>query len=427
MLKIRIENLLDKMVVNMKLGDVCESISMTFRRQQDKIIPINTSDVLDGKVTNHEYVPNKNLRGQFKKSFQQQDILYSEIRPKNRRFAYIDFNADDYVASTKLMVIRANDKILPQFLFQVLKSDEIIDQLQLLAETRSGTFPQITFSELASLDVRIPPIPEQKEIAATLSCFDEKISNIAEKNHHLEQMAQAIFKSWFVDFEPFADCEFIDSELGEIPVGWSLQTIEYLAEKVAMGPFGSNIKVETFVESGVPIISGNHLRGLFLDELGYNFITEEHARRLSNSLVYAGDIIFTHAGNIGQVALIPDDCDYPYYVISQRQFYLRCDKTKALPEYINYFFHSHEGQGKLLANASQTGVPSIARPSSHLKNITLILPPIKVQLKWLETVQAMLQILISNNKESKRLALIRDSLLPRLMSGELSVADLFVK
>lgn len=243
-------------------------------------------------------------------------------------------------------------------------------------------------------------------------------------NHHLEQMAQAIFKSWFVDFEPFADGEFIGSELGEIPAGWSVQTIEYLAEKVAMGPFGSNIKVETFVDSGVPIISGNHLRGLYLDELGYNFITEEHARRLSNSLVRAGDIIFTHAGNIGQVALIPDDCSYPYYVISQRQFYLRCDKTKALPEYINYFFHSREGQGKLLANASQTGVPSIARPSSHLKGIAVILPPIEVQLKWFETVKAMLQTLNSNNKESKRLASIRDSLLPRLMSGELSVADL---
>jgi len=284
--------------------------------------------------------------------------------------------------------------------------------------------PSLTVVILNEIEVIVPPLPEQIEIGRTLRALDDKIENNTKINHRLEQMAQAIFKSWFVDFEPFADGEFIGSELGEIPAGWSVQTIEYLAEKVAMGPFGSNIKVETFVDSGVPIISGNHLRGLYLDELGYNFITEEHARRLSNSLVRAGDIIFTHAGNIGQVALIPDDCGYPYYVISQRQFYLRCDKTKALPEYINYFFHSREGQGKLLANASQTGVPSIARPSSHLKGIAVILPPIEVQLMWFEMVKAMLQTLNSNNKESKRLASIRDSLLPRLMSGELSVADL---
>jgi len=273
---------------------------------------------------------------------------------------------------------------------------------------------QITISDLQNVRLALPSIEDQGVIVATLSALDDKIDNNTKTNYSLEQIVQAIFKSWFVDFEPFANEEFIDSELGEIPAGWSVQTIEYLADKVAMGPFGSNIKVETFVESGVPIISGNHLRGLYLGELGYNFITEEHARRLSNSLVRAGDIIFTHAGNIGQVALIPDDCDYPYYVISQRQFYLRCDKTKALPEYVNYFFHSHEGQGKLLANASQTGVPSIARPSSHLKGIPIVLPPIEVQLKWFEAVRAMLQSLNCYNKESKRLATVRDSLLAAL-------------
>lgn len=169
----------------MRIGEVCESVSLTFRRQQNEVILINTSDVLDGKVTNHEYVPNENLRGQFKKSFRRDDILYSEIRPKNRRFAYVNFESNDYIASTKLMVIRANDKVLPQFLFQVLKSDKIINQLQMLAETRSGTFPQITFSELAALDVRIPSIPEQREIAATLNVIDDKIVNNTKINHHL--------------------------------------------------------------------------------------------------------------------------------------------------------------------------------------------------------------------------------------------------
>ena len=169
----------------MRLGEICESVSQTFRRQLEKVVLINTSDVLDGTVINHAYVPNENLRGQFKKSFRQNDILYSEIRPKNRRFAFVNFDASDYVASTKLMVIRSNELVLPEFLFQVLKSDMVIDQLQLLAETRSGTFPQITFSELAALDVRIPSIDEQREIAATLRALDDKIANNTKINHHL--------------------------------------------------------------------------------------------------------------------------------------------------------------------------------------------------------------------------------------------------
>ena len=169
----------------MRLGEVCESISLTFKENKDNVVLINTSDVYDGKVTNHEYVPNHNLRGQFKKSFQHSDILYSEIRPRNRRFAFVDFDAEDYIASTKLMVIRANERIMPEFLFQVLKSDEIINQLQSLAETRSGTFPQITFSELAALDVNIPSFDEQRVIAGTLSTLDDKIVNNTAINHHL--------------------------------------------------------------------------------------------------------------------------------------------------------------------------------------------------------------------------------------------------
>src|SRR5699024_10044894 len=97
------------------------------------------------------------------------------------------------------------------------------------------------------------------------------------------------------------------------------------------------------------------------------------------SNVFRGDVIFTHAGNIGQVAYIPPNSQYARYVISQRQFYLRCDLSKADPAFVSYFFQSNDGQHKLLANASQTGVPSIARPSSYLKTIELSLPPLTEQ------------------------------------------------
>ena len=81
----------------MKLGEVCDNISVTFDKTKQQVVLVNTSDVLNGKVTNHVLVNNKGLKGQFKKTFQKDDILYSEIRPKNKRFAFIDFNANDYV------------------------------------------------------------------------------------------------------------------------------------------------------------------------------------------------------------------------------------------------------------------------------------------------------------------------------------------
>jgi type I restriction enzyme S subunit len=161
---------------------------------------------------------------------------------------------------------------------------------------------------------------------------------------------------------------------------WREVRIEEIAERVAMGPFGSSIKVETFVPDGVPIISGQHLHGLKVnDSVGYNFITPEHAERLKNANVQRGDVIFTHAGNIGQVAYIPDDSRYDRYVVSQRQFYMRCDRSKVLPEFVVLYFKTTEGQHKLLANTAQVGVPSIAQPVTYLRTIEIPLPPLPEQ------------------------------------------------
>ena len=161
---------------------------------------------------------------------------------------------------------------------------------------------------------------------------------------------------------------------------WQTARIEEVAERVAMGPFGSSIKVETFVSEGVPVISGQHLHGSRVDDKpGFNFITQEHAEKLRNANVQRGDVIFTHAGNIGQVAYIPPTSVYKRYVISQRQFFLRPDFTKVLPEILVAYFRSPEGRHKLLANTSQVGVPSIAHPVTYLRSLEIPLPPLPEQ------------------------------------------------
>lgn len=157
---------------------------------------------------------------------------------------------------------------------------------------------------------------------------------------------------------------------------WQIAQIEEIAEKVACGPFGSSIKVSTFVETGVPVISGQHLHGTRLEDGEFNYITTDHAEKLSNANVYPGDVVFTHAGNIGQAAFIPENSKYKKYVLSQRQFYLRPNRSLVIPEFVAYYFHSPVGRHQLLANASQTGVPSIAQPVSYLKSIKILIPPL---------------------------------------------------
>ena len=173
--------------IECSIGDLCSTISDTYKGNDEYVVLVNTSDVLEGKVLNHETVANKNLKGQFKKTFKRDDILYSEIRPANKRFAYIDFeNTSNYIASTKLMVLRHNEKVLPEYLFALLKSNYVIAELQHLAETRSGTFPQITFSsELAPMKVFLPDKDTQIRIVSILSSIEQKIDKNNEINNNL--------------------------------------------------------------------------------------------------------------------------------------------------------------------------------------------------------------------------------------------------
>jgi type I restriction enzyme S subunit len=407
----------------MRLGDICKInlLNITDLAQYDFVNYLDTGNITENHIDNIQLITgNDKLPSRARRRAEVGDIIYSTVRPNQRHYGIIQEVIPNLIVSTAFAVITPQNSLADNFfIYYYLTQRSIVEKLQNIGEQSVSTYPSIKPSDIENIEIFLPPIGEQRKISRILKNLDDKILQNDKINHNLEQLVQTIFKEWFIDYKPFREIPFIDSELGRIPTGWCVETIENLAEKVAMGPFGSNIKVETFVKSGIPIISGKHLRGIYLEELDYNFITEEHACNLSNSLVHAGDIIFTHAGNIGQVALIPDDCNFPYYIISQRQFYLRCNKTKALPEYINYYFHNREGQVKLLANATQTGVPSIARPSSYLKTIAIVLPPMKVQLKWLGKVKAMLQTMTINNKMTQKIKLIRDSLLPYLMSGDM--------
>lgn len=178
---------------------------------------------------------------------------------------------------------------------------------------------------------------------------------------------------------------------------WPLVPLTEITERIAMGPFGSSIKVDTFKNQGVPVISGQHLTGFVLKEHEYNFISEEHATSLKKANVKRGDVIFTHAGNIGQVAYIPENSMFERYIISQRQFFLRCNRKRVLPEYIVYYFHSHEGKFKLLANKGGSGVPSLSGPVTYLRKLQIPLPPLDIQTKIVKHLNDLENLLENHN------------------------------
>ena len=170
-----------------------------------------------------------------------------------------------------------------------------------------------------------------------------------------------------------------------------------LIDEIAMGPFGSNIKVDCFVDKGIPVLNGSNLEGFELSEKSFRYVTEEKADSLKKANAYKGDVVITHRGTLGQIVYIPQTAQRDRYVISQSQFRVKCNK-KVLPEYFVYYFHTPIGQHKLLSNASQVGVPALARPSSTFQKIEIEIPDLETQRKVVKLIGS-LQTRIKTNAE----------------------------
>ena len=388
-----------------RLGEICESVSESYRGKAEKVVLINTSDVLEGECLNHSKVPNKELKGQFKKTFKENDILYSEIRPVNRRYAYIDFFAKDYIASTKLMVLRHNEKVLPKYLYYILQSKDMIEELQMLAEARSGTFPQITFDVLSKECVMIPNINTQEKILAILTSLDNKIQLNRKINSNLEEQAKALFKSWFIDFEPFKDGKFVDSELGKIPEGWEVVTIGDVTENIKdkVGD-RDNIKVLSPITSGQLVLSEDYFSKQVFSNSIAKYIVVKH-----NDFAYNPARI--NIGSIGMNEFNFDGCVSPVYVV------FRCQKG------YEYFFNLYRRTTFFAEEVKKRAIGGVRQTLSYkdLSLIQLVYPPQKVVDNFNSIIISLLHTIHSNDVSNKKLEAIRDLLLPRLMSGEINV------
>ncbi|MGV6975504.1 restriction endonuclease subunit S [Bacillus toyonensis] len=177
-----------------KLDEFVESISNSIKKKEQPLARfLNTSDILNGEIMHKELDEVANMPGQAKKLIQTGDILYSEIRPKNKRHAYINFDSDEYVVSTKLMVLRVNETVYSsKVLYQWLASDTVINQFQQLAEDRSGTFPQITFSTIGHYKFAIPPIDIKDKLFNPLELTLDKRLNLMNENKKLAELRDTL-------------------------------------------------------------------------------------------------------------------------------------------------------------------------------------------------------------------------------------------
>ena len=371
------------------VGEVCSSISDTYREKKNMVTLINTSDVLEGRVLNHERVPNSNLKGQFKKTFQRDDILYSEIRPQNRRFAYVDFSPIDYIASTKLMVIRAKkDVVSPKYLYYFLKNSSTVAELQLLAETRSGTFPQITFSEVANLTIPVPSLAVQEVIVQTMQCLEDKITCNEQINDNLADLLQTIYQGRF------------GNDILAVNQGVLSDICSYSRDKVAV----SELNVSTYFSTE-------------------NMLSEKAGSTEATSLPTTSQTTACHKGD----TLISNIRPY-FKKIVYCEGNCGCSTdvlcfTPSQPRYSTYLFstlYADKFFAFMVAGSKGTKMPR--GDKQQIMTYPVVLPS-EEELAGFNTIASpLLEQIYSNRAENKRLSILRDTLLPKLMSGEINVS-----
>lgn len=311
----------------------------------------------------------------------------------------MDFSPIDYIASTKLMVIRAKkDVVSPKYLYYFLKNSSTVAELQLLAETRSGTFPQITFSEVANLTIPVPPLAVQEVIVQTMQCLEDKTICNEQINDNLEQQAQSYFQELFVDN---ADPE------------WTTGTISDLGTVVG-GSTPSKAKPEYYTESGIAWITPKDLsnnKSKFVSH-GENDITELGLRNSSASIMPEGTVLFSSRAPIGYIAIAAGE------VTTNQGFKSVVPKPEIGTPFVYFFLKNTlpviEGMAsgstfKEVSGSTMKNVPAVIPDAETLAKFSDFCAPIFAQQRILE-------------EQNQSLATLRDNLLPKLMSGEIDVS-----
>lgn len=373
-----------------KLGDVISSISDTYKFTDEKVIFLNTSDIYLGKITNKNEFNPKDLPGQAKKRIKKDDLLFSEIRPANGRYALVVDDVENYVVSTKLMVLRSSENILPNFLNIFLTSKDMLEYLQMLAEDRSGTFPQITFDNISNIDISIPPLEEQKAIAEVLSSLDDKIDLLHRQNQTLESLAQTLFRQWFI--------EEAKEEWEEKP----LSKIADFLNGLACQKFPPQNDIEK-----LPVLKIKDLKDGISENSDYatSDVKPEY-------IVNNGDVIFAWSASLMVKIWDGEQC-----VLNQHLFKVT---SKDFPKWFYYHWCKYHLDNFIaISSAHATTMGHIKR--GDLDEAMCVIPSNEELVKMDDEISPIFEKIETNSRQIKSLEKMRDTLLPKLLSGEVSV------
>ena len=384
-----------------RIGDLCKTNTKSYSPKEGWTFVhyLDTGNITKNVVDKVQYIDlsKEKLPSRAKRKVQHNSVLFSTVRPNQLHYGIIKSQPENFLVSTGFAVMDADaERLDPDYFYYLLSSNEIVEGLHAIAEQSTSAYPSIKPSDIENLEVDVPDIKTQRKISAVLVSIDEKIHSNTEINKNLFEQMQALYKAWFVDFEPFG---------GVRPSSWNDTNIYAIANIIYGAPFAS--KLFNTDGLGKPIIRIRDLK----EQAFVTFTTEEHPK---GHLIQPGDIV------VGM------DGEFRPYIWGNE------------PAWLNQrvcIFESNRPQGKafvlytikpLLNKIEQTQVATtvIHIGKKDFDAFEIVLPD-EATLDCFDSITApMIEQIVNNRLQNKRLAVLRDTLLPKLMSGELDVSDI---
>jgi len=285
----------------------------------------------------------------------------------------------------------------------------------IINNSNGSTFKEISGSTFKNLTISLPSLENQKKISSILWNIDEKIENLKKINHNLETIAKNIFMNYFLDFEPFDNLSFTDTTIGKVPIDWRFTTISDVID-VKDGTHDSPSPVDI----GFPLITSKHLNEYSVNKNEANKISfEDFANINKRSLVEPFDILISMIGTVGTISYIM--CDEVDFAIKNVGLF-KTSKNPLLREYLLLYLKSnvvYQYIDSHLAGSTQKYISL-----TELRNIPIVIPPEEVLIEFKNIINPIFKCIRHNSFELDNLMILRDTLLPKLMNGEIDVSKI---
>ena len=375
--------------------------------QEDKLTYLRITDINDDGSLNFSDLKSVDAEDAEKYILKENDIVFARTGNSTGRSYFYEKQHGTFVYAGFLIKFSLDpNKVNPRILKYYTHSKPYYDWVS--SFDTGATRGNINAKTYGDMEIELPSRKIQNRIVSVLSSLDRKIELNNKINADLEEMAQAIFKNWFVDFEPFKDGKFVDSELGMIPEGWKVGTLTEIAS------YMNGLAMQKYppenIEDSLPVLK--------IKELGQGFCGTDSDRCSCNikdeCKIHNGDVIFSWSGTLLVDVWCGGDCG-----LNQHLFKVT---SNDYPKWFYYYWTKHHLQ-EFIHIAKDKAVTMGHIKRGHLEEALVAIPDNDSMEKAHELFEPILSKMISLRLENSRLSLLRDTLLPRLMSGELEVPE----